>query len=294
MRAVNPYAGAMSEPSKAVLITGCSTGIGRATALRLANSGWPVYATARRPESIADLERAGAKTLALDVTDEASMVAAVEAVEQAEGAIGVLINNAGYSQSGAIETVPMDAVRRQFETNVFGVVRLTQLVLPKMRAQGWGKIVNVGSMGGRLTFPGGGHYHATKYALEALSDALRFELKGFGIDVILLEPGLIVTEFGNAAQANLTGAPASPEDPYAEFNAAVGSITAGAYRGGMSRLGGGPDRVARVIERSLSRRRAPSRVRITASAKLMIATRRLLSDRAWDSSMRRQFPEPGR
>jgi NAD(P)-dependent dehydrogenase (short-subunit alcohol dehydrogenase family) len=284
----------MSEPSKAVLITGCSTGIGRATALRLAGGGWTVYATARRPESIADLERAGAKTLALDVTDEASMIAAVEAVERAEGAVGVLINNAGYSQSGAIETVPMGAVRRQFETNIFGVVRLTQLVLPKMRAQGWGKIVNVGSMGGRLTFPGGGHYHATKYALEALSDALRFEVKGFGIDVILLEPGLIVTEFGEAARANIAEVPASPGDPYAEFNAAVGSITAGAYSGGMSRLGAGPDRVAKVIERSITRRRAPSRVSITPSAKLMIATRRLLSDRAWDASMRRQFPEPGR
>ena len=128
------------------------------------------------------------------------MRAAVDAVEQAEGAVGVLVNNAGYSQSGAIETVPMDAVRRQFETNVFGLVRLTQLVLPKMRAQRWGKIVNVGSMGGRLTFPGAGHYHATKHALEAISDALRFELRGFGIDVILLEPGLITTEFGDAGE----------------------------------------------------------------------------------------------
>ena len=199
----NPYAAPMSEPSKAVLITGCSSGIGRATALRLARSGWTVYASARRPESIADLKDAGCRTLALDVTDEQSMRAAVDDVEQAEGAVGVLINNAGYSQSGAIETVPLDAVRRQFETNVFGLVRLTQLVLPKMREQRWGKIVNVGSMGGRLSFPGGGHYHATKHALEAISDALRFELRGFGIDVILLEPGLITTEFGEAAAASM-------------------------------------------------------------------------------------------
>ena len=151
----NPYAAQMSEPSKAVLITGCSSGIGRATAQRLARSGWTVYASARRPESIAALQDAGCRTLALDVTDEGSMLAAVEKVEQAEGAVGVLINNAGYSQSGAIETVPLDAVRRQFETNVFGLVRLTQLVLPRMRDQRWGKIVNVGSMGGRLSFPGG-------------------------------------------------------------------------------------------------------------------------------------------
>ncbi len=137
-----------------------------------------MYASARRLESIAELSDTGCRTLALDVTDEDSMRTAVDTVEQAEGAVGVLINNAGYSQSGAIETVPMEAVRRQFETNVFGLVRLTQLVLPKMRAQRWGKVVNLGSMGGRLTFPGGGYYHATKYALEALSDALRFELRG--------------------------------------------------------------------------------------------------------------------
>jgi NAD(P)-dependent dehydrogenase (short-subunit alcohol dehydrogenase family) len=281
----------MSSPSKAVLITGCSTGIGRATAQRLAASDWIVYATARRPQSIADLEQAGCRTLALDVTDEQSMRDAVEAVEAAEGAVGVLINNAGYSQSGAIETVGMESVRRQFETNVFGVVRLTQLVLPKMRAQRWGKIVNVGSMGGRLTFPGGGHYHATKYALEALSDALRFEVKGFGIDVTLLEPGLIVTEFGEAA----SGAMASiegDEGPYAAFNAAVGSITKGAYDGPMKLLGAGPEKVARTIERAIRRRRSPSRITITPSAKLMIGTRKLLSDRAWDAAMGAQFPKP--
>src|SRR2546426_10733303 len=194
---------AMAERSEAVLITGCSSGIGRATALRLARSGWTVYASARRPETLTPLADAGCRTLALDVTDEQSMGAAVASVEQAEGAVGVLINNAGYSQSGAIETVPLDAARRQFETNVFGPVRLAQLVLPKMRAQRWGKIVNVGSMGGRLTFPGGGYYHATKHALEAISDALRFEVAGFGIDVILLEPGLITTEFGEAAAASM-------------------------------------------------------------------------------------------
>lgn len=284
----------MSEPSRAVLITGCSTGIGRATALRLARSGWTVYATARRPESIADLADAGCRTLALDVTDEQSMRAAVDAVEQAEGAVGVLINNAGYSQSGAIETVPLESVRRQFETNVFGVVRLTQLVLPKMRAQRWGKIVNVGSMGGRLSFPGGGHYHATKHALEALSDALRFELRGFGIDVILLEPGLITTEFGQAATASMAdvATPGHDEDPYARFNATVGAVTKGAYDGPMRVLGAGPDRVAKVIERAIRRRRAPARITITPSAKITIATRRLMSDRMWDAAMRRQFPEP--
>jgi NAD(P)-dependent dehydrogenase (short-subunit alcohol dehydrogenase family) len=282
----------MSAPSKAVLITGCSSGIGRATALRLVGSGWTVYATARRPEAIAELKDAGCETLTLDVTDEQSMLTAVDAVEQAEGAVGVLINNAGYSLSGAIETIPLEAVRRQFETNVFGLVRLTQLVLPKMRAQRWGKIINVGSMGGRLSFPGGGHYHATKHALEAISDALRFELRGFGIDVILLEPGLIRTEFGEAATASMAHATTSGDDPYATFNATVGAVTKGAYDGPMRLLGGGPERVAKVIERALRRRRPPARITITPSAKLTIATRRMLTDRVWDAAMRRQFPQP--
>ena len=282
----------MSEPSKAVLITGCSSGIGRATALRLAGAGWTVYATARRPETLSELETAGCHTLALDVTDEQSMQAAVEEIERAEGAIGVLINNAGYSQSGAIETVPLDAVRRQFETNLFGLVRLTQLVLPKMRAQRWGKIVNVGSMGGRLSFPGGGHYHATKHALEAISDALRFELRGFGIDVILLEPGLITTEFGEAATASMADVELTGDDPYAKFNTTVGAVTKGAYDGPMKLFGGGPDRVAKVIERALKRRRPPARITITPSAKVTIAMRRVMPDRLWDAAMRAQFPQP--
>ena len=141
--------------SKAVLITGCSTGIGRATAEYLASHGWNVYATARKVESIADLAKRGCKTLALDVCDEASMRAAVETVERAEGAVGVLINNAGYGLEGAFEEVPMTDIRRQFETNVFGLIAMTKLVLPAMRRQRWGRIVNLSSMGGKLTFPGG-------------------------------------------------------------------------------------------------------------------------------------------
>jgi NAD(P)-dependent dehydrogenase (short-subunit alcohol dehydrogenase family) len=184
--------------SRAVLVTGCSSGIGAATAARLAAGGWTVYATARRPETLAELEAKGCRTLALDVTDEQSRKAAVDAVVAAEGAVGVLVNNAGYSQSGAVESVPDERVRAQFDTNVFGPLALCRLVLPGMREQGWGKIVNVSSMGGRFTFPGGGVYHATKHAIEALSDALRFEVKGFGVDVIVIEPGLIKTAFGGA------------------------------------------------------------------------------------------------
>ncbi|MGH3555851.1 MAG: SDR family NAD(P)-dependent oxidoreductase, partial [Mycobacterium sp.] len=208
----------MSEISKAVIVTGCSTGIGRATAQRLAKAGHVVYATARREESVADLRDAGARTLALDVTDEASMHAAVERVVAEQGAVGVLVNNAGYSQSGALETVPMADLRRQFETNVFGLVRMCQLVLPGMREQRWGRIVNISSMGANFTFPGAGAYHATKYAVEALSDALRFEVKKFGVDVVIIQPGLIRTEFA-ATAAHEIDAPSATGGPYASFNA---------------------------------------------------------------------------
>ena len=276
----------MSTPSRAVLVTGCSSGIGRATAERLARGGYTVYATARKPESIADLEGAGCRTLALDVTDEDSMSAAVRTVEEAEGAVGVLVNNAGYSQSGAVESVPMDAVRRQFETNVFGLVRMCQLVLPKMREQRWGRIVNVSSMGANFTFPGGGFYHATKASVNAISDALRFEVKGFGVDVITIEPGLIVTEFGETAAAS-TGA---EDGPYAEFNAAVAKATAGIYKGPAAKLGGGPDAVAKAIEKAINRPRI--RMRVTPSAHLMLTQRRLMTDGMWDRMMRTQFPQP--
>jgi len=283
----------MGEISKAVLITGCSSGIGEATARRLANGGWTVYATARRLEAIEHLKDAGCRTLALDVTDEASMRAAVDEVQRAEGAVGVLVNNAGYSQGGAIEQVPMEAVRAQFETNVFGLIALTQMALGGMREQRWGKVVNIGSMGGRLTFPGAGLYHATKYSLEAISDALRFEVKGFGIDVVLIEPGLIVTEFAATAVAKAGEAgEAATDGPYAEFDAKVSALTTGVYESPMRHLGGGPDVVAKAIEKAISRRRARSRVPVTASARLSILQRRLTPDRVWDAAMRAQFPQP--
>jgi len=285
----------MPSVSKAVLITGCSTGIGRATAQRLSRGGWTVYATARRLESIADLAESGCRTLALDVTDEDSMRAAVRAVEETEGAVGVLVNNAGYSQGGAIEQVPMEAVRRQFETNVFGAIRMAQLVLPAMRGQRWGKIVNVGSMGGRVTFPGGGLYHATKYSLEAISDALRFEVRGFGIRAILIEPGLITTDFAQAAVASTASLDEDGDATggvYEDFNAKLSALTVGVYESPMRHLGGGPDVVAKAIERAISRRRPPARVLVTPSARLTVLQRRLLPDRAWDAAMRTQFPQP--
>jgi NAD(P)-dependent dehydrogenase (short-subunit alcohol dehydrogenase family) len=284
-----------------VLITGCSTGIGRATAERLADAGFTVYATARDPDKIADLRDKGCRTLALDVDSEESMQAAVREVEAAEGAVFGLVNNAGYSQNGAVESVPMDRVRKQFETNVFGLVRLTQLVLPGMRRQGSGRIVNVSSMGGKLTFPGGGFYHATKHAVEAISDALRFEVKGFGVDVVVIEPGLINTDFGHTSVRSVDATTAGDGDgdgdgdAYADFNAAVAAATEGAYDNRMAmRLGGGPDDVAKVIAKALSARSPRSRYKVTPSARLFMAQRRLMTDRMWDRAMRTQFPRPGR
>jgi NAD(P)-dependent dehydrogenase (short-subunit alcohol dehydrogenase family) len=280
-----------ASPSHAVLITGCSTGIGRATAEHLAARGHTVYATARRPEAIADLEERGCRTLALDVTDEASMQAAVEAVADAEGAVGALVNNAGYSLSGALETLDLDRVRRQFETNVFGLLRMAQLVLPGMREQRFGRIVNVSSMGANFTFPGGGAYHATKYAVEALSDALRFEVAGFGIDVVIIQPGLIRTEFGETAAGE---AGQTETGPYGRFNATVARSTREAYeRGPLARLGAGPGAVAKAIERAITARRPKIRYRVTPSAHVLVGQRAVMTDRMWDAMMRSQFPRPG-
>jgi NAD(P)-dependent dehydrogenase (short-subunit alcohol dehydrogenase family) len=283
----------MPTPSTAVLITGCSSGIGRATAKHLAQRGHVVYASARRLESIADLEADGCRLLALDVTDEASMAAAVQAVEAEHGAVGALVNNAGYSQSGAIETVPLDEVRRQFETNVFGLVRMCQLVLPAMRARRSGRIVNISSIGGTLVFPGGGVYHATKYAVEALSDALRFELKGFGIRVVIVEPGIIRTGFAEAVSTALPKTDST--DPYATFNAAVEESTHNTYEEGslVGRLGGPPEAVAKVIERAITVKSPKTRYRVTPSARLLIPSRGLMTDKAWDRLMGTQFPHPG-
>ena len=279
-----------SATSRVVLITGCSSGIGWATAERLAQRGWAVYATARNVEEISPLAERGCRLLPLDVTDEDSMRDAVAEVERIEGAVGVLINNAGYSQSGAVEEVPMQKVRRQFETNVFGLVRMCQLVLPGMRRQGFGRIVNLSSMGGKLTFPGAGFYHASKHAVEAISDALRFEVRGFGVEVVVIEPGVIRTGFAQTA-VDLMG---EGSGPYAGFDAGVASMTRENYeRGPLAALGGGPEAVAETIERAVSAARPRARYTVTPSAKLLILARRLLPDRVWDAVVGLFYPRPG-
>lgn len=267
-----------------VLVTGCSSGIGRATAQRLLAKGHVVYATARKAETLDDLARAGARTLALDVTDEASMRTAVEAVEADHGSVGTLVNNAGYGAYGPVEEVAMDAVRDQFETNVFGLGRMCQLVLPGMRRAGHGRIVNISSMGGRLVFPTGGWYHASKYAVEALSDALRLEVAPFGVDVVLVEPGLIRTEFGSTASHGLAGT--TDGSAYGGLLRYADELMAKAYT---SRAAVGPEKVAEVITDVVEAGRTRPRYVVTAAAKAQVHTRRLLGDRVWDAFMRQAY-----
>lgn len=271
----------------AVLITGTSSGIGRATALRLAaHPELTVYATARRPESLTDLAAAGARTLALDVTDEQSMSDAVKTIENEHGSVGVLVNNAGYGAYGTVEETGLDAVRRQFETNVFGLARMSQLVLPGMRSAGRGRIVNVGSMGGRLVFPAGGYYHASKYAVEALTDALRFEVAPFGIKVSLIEPGLIRTGFGDTAAHTLADS-AAPTGPYGSLNEAADRQMAQGYQSKL--LSAPPEAVAEVIEHAATGTHPRTRYVVTPAAKFLVHSRRLLGARFFDAYLRRQF-----
>jgi NAD(P)-dependent dehydrogenase (short-subunit alcohol dehydrogenase family) len=277
--------------SQAALVTGCSSGIGRAAALALQASGRPVYATARRLESLQELADAGMTTLALDVTDEASMQAAVARVEADHGAVGVLVNNAGYALQGPVETMPMSAARGQFETNVFGLVRLTQLVLPGMRAQRRGRVINLSSMGGRFTFPGGGFYHASKHAVEALSDALRYEVAPFGVAVVLVEPGPVRTAFGDTAVATIDEHPAA-DDPYAGFRVELARRYARAYDGRGSSLASSPEQVARVIVRAAGAPRPRARYVVGPVARAMVGLRRFAPAFAFDAVIRASFPVP--
>lgn len=188
---------------KVALITGASSGIGESAAILLQNAGFKVYGAARRVEKMKDLESKGISTIALDITKDESVENCVNTILEKEGRIDVLVNNAGYGSYGAVEDVPMEEARRQFDVNIFGLARLTQLVLPKMREHQFGKIVNISSMGGKVYTPFGAWYHATKHALEGWSDSLRLEVKPFGIDVVVVEPGGIKTPWGIIAAENL-------------------------------------------------------------------------------------------
>ncbi len=269
-----------------VLVTGCSTGIGRAVVEDLLRQGHTVWATARRPDTLSDLADRGAHVTALDVTDEASMSSAVAEVEAAHGAVGTLVNNAGYGEYGAVEEVDMDKVRAMFETNVFGLARMCQLVLPGMRRAGKGRIINIGSMGGRFTFPLGGYYHATKYAVEALTDALRMEVKAFGVDVALVEPGVTRSSFVEKT-SDSDGMVGEPDSPYAAVRASVARSNNEAYTNRM--MSASAESVAQVVVSAVAADRPRPRYLLTPAAKVMAATHTVAGDRVWDRLMARQF-----
>ena len=245
-----------------------------------------MWATARRPDTLADLAAAGAHVTGLDVTDEASMTAAVAEVEAAHGRVGTLVNNAGYGEYGAVEEVDLDKVRTMFETNVFGLARMCQLVLPGMRAAGRGRIVNISSMGGRMTFPLGGYYHATKYAVEALSDALRVEVRPFGVDVVVIEPGVTRSAFGRRS-ASRTPLRESRTRPYAAMRGRCRRTNTEAYAN--QRLSVSPESVAEVVVKAVEAARPRTRYLLTPAARAMVTARTLGGDRVWDRIVTRQF-----
>ncbi|MDP5226773.1 MULTISPECIES: oxidoreductase [Arthrobacter] len=271
---------------KIALVTGASSGIGEATAHSLRKAGFTVYAAARRVDRMTALADDGVKTVSLDVTDDGSARAVVEQIIAVEGRLDVLVNNAGYGSYGALEEVPLSEAQAQLDVNVLGLARMTQLVLPQMRAQRSGRIINISSMGGRFAAPLGAWYHASKFAVEALSDALRIEVAPFGIDVVVIEPGSIRTEWGAIAAGNLQAV--SSDGPYSALAAAVGTTLANTSRPG-ARMTSGPGVVARAVAKAATTRRPRTRYLIGFGAKPVAVLRRLLPDRAFDAVITRAF-----
>ncbi len=266
---------------KTILITGASSGIGFDAARTLARQGHRVYAAARRVDRMEPLKADGVVPIGMDVTDETSLQDGVGAVLAAEGRIDVLVNNAGYGYFGAIENVPLEEARRQLEVNVFGLARLCQLVLPAMREQGSGRIVNISSVAGKAVLLFGGWYHVSKYSVEALSDALRMEMKPFGIDVVLIEPGGIRTDWGLIAADHL--AESSAGTPYEEEGLQESKTLRKAYS---IRLLSRPAVVTRAISRAVNSKRPRTRYRIGFGSGILVLSHALLPDRWWDALMR--------
>jgi NAD(P)-dependent dehydrogenase (short-subunit alcohol dehydrogenase family) len=266
---------------KIILVTGASSGIGFDAVQILAQQGHTVYAAARRVELMEPLKAYGAKVLRMDVTDEASMIQGVEAVIQAEGRIDVLVNNAGYGYLGTIENVSLAEARRQLEVNVFGLARLTQLVLPYMRKQGSGRIVNTSSIAGKMVIYMGGWYNVTKYSVEAFSDALRMEMKPFGIDVVMIEPGAIKTDWGIIAARHLKESSAGTA--YEEIGTQWANNIDWYYHTNMLSK---PSVIAKAISRAVNSRHPRTRYckgRFSLVGRIAHA---LMPDRWWDAMMR--------
>ena len=267
---------------KVILLTGASSGIGYDTATRLAKQGHKVYGAARRIDKMQPLKELGVTPIKMDVTDDASMIAGVNAVLEAEGRIDVLVNNAGYGYFGAIENVSMEEARKQLEVNVFGLARLTQLVIPHMRQQGSGRIVNLASIAGKLALYFGGWYHVSKFAVEGFSDALRMELKPYGIDVVIIEPGGIRTEWGVIAADHL--AESSKGTVYEQ--AALNEANAMKYTYTRAKLLSNPSVIAKAICKGVNKRHPKARYRTGMGSHSLVFLHWLLPSKWWDGLMR--------
>jgi NAD(P)-dependent dehydrogenase (short-subunit alcohol dehydrogenase family) len=268
-------------PAPSVLVTGASSGIGAATAELLLQRGWQVLVAARRVEAMAPLAALGAQVLPLDLASEASRQALAADVAQRVGVLDALVNNAGFGEVGPMETMPLQRARAIFAVNVFGLMGLTQLLLPAMRARGSGRIVNVSSIAGRWVSPGSGWYGASKHALEAISDALRLELHRFGVQVVLIEPGLIATDFAAVADPSIQQAQAC-----SVYGSMMGKVRAGwdnVYRGASS-----PAVVARAIETALTASKPRPRY-LCGHQSVSVIANRLLPTRLWDFFVRSQM-----
>jgi NAD(P)-dependent dehydrogenase (short-subunit alcohol dehydrogenase family) len=270
--------------TRVALVTGGSSGIGEQTALQLRDAGFTTYAVARRVDRMDTLAGAGVTTFAMDVTDDASMVAGIERVIAEQGRLDVLVNNAGYGSYGSVEDVPIDEARRQFEVNVFGLARLTQLVTPHMRAQGAGRIINISSIGGKFYEPLGAWYHATKFAVEGLSDSLRLELAPHGIRVVIIEPGPIRTEWNTISRDGLVEVSRGTA-----YEDQADRVRARMEKADQPMTSSGPDTVARKIVKAATTSRPKPRYPVGRGAGTIVGARRVLPDRAMDAIISRLY-----
>jgi len=267
---------------KVVLITGASSGIGKEAAKSLSSKGFVVYAAARRVDKMQELKGQGIRVLQIDITDEESMTECVKKVINSEKQIDILINNAGYGSFGALEDVPLAEAKKQFEVNIFGLARLTQIVLPHMRERRAGRIINISSMGGKFGEPHGAWYHATKFALEGLSDCLRMELKQFGIDVVIIEPGMIKTEWDMIARENLIKT--SGNTAYRDLAVKHADSLVKNYKKGSS-----PSVIAEAIVKAAVVDKPKTRYAAGAMANFILFAKKILPDRIFDAIMLSQL-----
>ncbi len=270
--------------TKVVLITGASSGIGRETAIYLAQNNYKVYGVARRIDKLEELNQYGIITLPMYVTNEASVKETVDTIFKNEGRIDVLVNNAGYGEYGAVEDVSLENAQYQMDVNVFGVARITKMVLPTMRAQKSGSIINISSVGGKIANPMGGWYHASKFALEALSDSLRLEVKPFGINLVVIEPGGIKSEWGGIAFGKMLEA--SKDSVYSTYAQKMFNFIKE-----MEQKNNAPEPIviAELIKKAIEAKKPKARYAKGAMAKPMLLMKKYMSDAMFDKMILRTF-----